>query len=342
MYYIMYTWSILIFLIGNERQAARESLAELRSDGISVHTVVTDPDSATYRGAMDLHQAGITEVEPVIQVDTVHVNRNQRKYVRAASFTAGAFPGCETMAKRRKVQNRLANDLTRRCHGEHAAAFQALDGDTAKVRHQLNSTIDALLLCYQGNHSSCSRVSYLCHGSANNNWFSRNMYLGKYFRLCLAGTDRDTMLGCIRYRLGPGKYDQLKFLSNSQKCEAVNRAISASSPKQVTFSRNHTGRVHSAIRRVNSGIGEAMHQQMSYIGQHLEGNTRATRALLRLQLEETMWKERHTTKSARQQRYLRRQRLYNRYDQMEGERHYRTGMLLENTEAPGTDHSYCK
>ena len=72
-------------------------------------------------------------------------------------------------------------------------------------------------------------------------------------------------------------------LLTTQKCEAVNRAISVTAPKNITFSRNHESHVHAAICGINSGISEAIISKCQEAGSPITAGTRVSRQLFQMQ-----------------------------------------------------------
>ena len=90
----------------------------------------------------------------------------------------------------------------------------------------------------------------------------------------------NTMLGLIEYRLRAEI--KVPTLKNTQKCEAANRGITASVPKNITFVTNVAGRVLSAVIRMNWGPGQAIFTQADYVGAPLPAETRVTRHLLKM------------------------------------------------------------
>ena len=114
--------------------------------------------------------------------------------------------------------------------------------------------------CYQGDHSICCRLSQLSAGRIKNNWFYESIYLPNNFKMTLNDVEKQELQHCIEFRIGTGIIRQLENLFTTQKCEAANHPISASVPKNVTYSRNYCARVHSAVKRVNCGSqAEAMY-----------------------------------------------------------------------------------
>lgn len=68
--------------IGDEYAWARECLEDLLKDNIEIDNLVTDPDSAAYKAAVDLYEEGKSNTEPKHFIDTRHLSENMRKNVK--------------------------------------------------------------------------------------------------------------------------------------------------------------------------------------------------------------------------------------------------------------------
>ena len=261
-------------VIGNEKQWASESLIKLAGDDINVHTIVTDPDSSSYRAGADLYDAGKLKTKPRHQLDTRHLSHNQRKMIKKVEFSKDMFPGT-TVAEKKSNQGHFADDLASRCHAEHAAAFHELAGESSKIRRAMTYARDAIITCYQRDHSLCKKHSRICKGRIRSNWFLMSAYLSRDFKICPSQTDIDKLVQCIDYRLGVSAMNKTEDLLNTQKTEAVNKAISSTTPKNKTFARNHDARVHSGVSGVNRGVSESIARQLDFVGVPLTPGTLA-------------------------------------------------------------------
>ena len=72
--------------IGSER-----SLTNLKIRGIHVSTITIDPDTSVFLAAGDLFKTGVTKTEPNHQIDTRHVESNQRKFTKSIDFPNKMF-----------------------------------------------------------------------------------------------------------------------------------------------------------------------------------------------------------------------------------------------------------
>ena len=69
--------------IGDETQWAASCLLQLKEDQMQVRYITTDPDTSAYKATGDLHQANVTSVAPVHQIDTRHLSQNHRKHIKS-------------------------------------------------------------------------------------------------------------------------------------------------------------------------------------------------------------------------------------------------------------------
>ena len=84
-------------------------------------------------------------------------------------------------------------------------------------------------------------------------------------------------------KLSVAAVEQMKLYTDTQKCEAVNRALSVSLPKNVNFSATMEGRASSAIHRINNDPGTSSIKECESAG--IELSTRAKRALRSFDVE---------------------------------------------------------
>ena len=132
--------------------------------------------------------------------------------------------------------------------------------------------------------------------------------------------------------------NKTKYLLSTQKCEAVNKAISATVPPHLTFTRNHDGRNSAAIHAVNSGIGTAIITECNDAGAPLTAGTRVTRRLLKMQKEAEKMKDFKKSPEAKRRRYLKRKRLFSLHsDKLDSKQ----DKYVKNASL-NTDHTYSK
>ena len=323
--------------IGAERKWARESLINLKKDGINVNVLTTDPDSSVFLASEDLYMSGETSTIAKHQLDTRHVQCNQRKFMKSINFSKNMFNVRSEKEKNTKM-GRFTHDLVSRCQAEHKLALSKFGGDTIKVSNKMRHMPEVLGLCYSGNHKLCRKHSLACRGLLKNNWLCRSAYLSKKFKITPNKSDTEKLKRCIEYRLGVTMLKKTKYLLTTQKCEAVNRAITSTAPKNVTFSRNYAGRVHAAVHGVNAGVSEAIISECQNVSAPITAGTRVSRRLLQIQKNQTRSKQIKNSKKAKYKRYMKRKKLYEMHENTKKE----TDIYQKNVCMPESEHSYCK
>ena len=91
---------------------------------------------------------------------------------------------------------------------------------------------------------------YLCLSTSNITWLQKSPCLDAGFVLQPSDDSRALIRKCVEYRLSQGMLEKTKLNSNTQKCEASNRSMRRSLPKNNTFIRNFPGRAHSAAHNL--------------------------------------------------------------------------------------------
>ena len=105
-----------------------------------------------------------------------------------------------------------------------------------------------------------------------------------------------------------------RFLT-TQKCEAVNKAIGVTAPKNITFSRNHISHVHTAIRGVNCGISEAIISKCQDAGSPITAGTRVSRQLFQMQCDPARSRAIKCKSESKQRRHNKRKALFQQHAQ---------------------------
>lgn len=119
--------------IGDEETWASECLLNLKEDNFEVQNITTDPDTSSYRAAVNLYNEGITQTIPKNFIDTRHFSENHRQYIKRCQNLVDMMPGL-TKAARQKMRDRFAIDLSKRCQVEFENAFNKLNRDTDRVK----------------------------------------------------------------------------------------------------------------------------------------------------------------------------------------------------------------
>ncbi|CAG2198088.1 unnamed protein product [Mytilus edulis] len=312
---------------------------------ISNHQMSTNvwPDSGAYQAATDLHDEGVTKTKPTHQLDTRHISKNHRLFIKKNSRLCEILKG-NTVKLRTQIQNKLAIDLSERCHGEICKAFDKYGNDIDLIRNKLTFAADAIVDCYQDWHLKCAKHSLLCKGLRNNNWLGKRALLGKKFGIKHTKKSSEILRECVNYRMCPAMMEKTKLNSNTQKVEAFNRALRTSIPKNVTFSRNTSGRAHSAAHSVNVGTANSIFTLCDKLGCSITANSKVHQAVKQVQKTTNMLKNYKKTIDACVSRSERRAILFDLYERHQEEIAYQKNMLLPppKEKAKYEDHPYSK
>ena len=208
-------------------------------------------------------------------------------------------------------------------------------GDTfTRLKARICEITDAIILCYSGDHTLCRTQSNICMGETDNNCILKSTFLTGTFKIKASETtSKSTVRDCIDYRFRPDILEKTKLNTNTQKVEAVNHIIRRSLPKTVTFSRNFSGRAHSAIFAANNGPGEALLKLCERTGCPVPSNSRVSAALLGKQVSSEKEKERgRSAKRKLRRKQLRRKQVtiknFKIYEKNQEEIKYRKAKLL--------------
>jgi hypothetical protein len=308
--------------IGDEKRCAKLVLEGLLEDGLSVKYITTDQDTAAYLAATELYHENKTETEPEHQIDTRHLACNHRKQIKNSSDVQAMMPG-NTIQYRQYLQGRFAIDISKRCHKEYATIFKEEAGDFKALSDRINLAIGAIKRCYGGDHSRCQRFSTACKGESTNNWILRSAYLPRNFKINIQNEhNQEVLTQCIEYRLGQPILEKTRLNTNSQKCEATNRSVRRSLPKNTLFGRNFPGRAHSAIHSVNNGPGDSIKKLCLRAGCPIPSGSKVAQRLQKEQQLSEKYKERARSITAKTKRIARANKLYKLHEKKREKNRY--------------------
>lgn len=315
--------------IGDEEKWAEMSLKDLQNDGLEVKYITTDPDTKAYQAAEKLYKKGVTKTKPEHQIDTRHLSENHRKQIKKSNNVLKMMPG-PTKAHRMYLRNRFATDLSKRCQAEFNRIHEKMGGDFTSILSHMPKCINAIKKCYFADHSFCKLYSEVCNGEQNDNWIKKGTFLPKSFKINSAsGENEKTLLECIEYRLSDSTLQYTKLNSNTQKVEATNRSLKRSLPKNSTFSRNFTGRAHSAIHSVNNGP-DSLRKLCASAGCPITRGSRCDQALSSIERIYEKEKKRQVSLPCKQKRKKRRNAMFQLYEKHQEKRKYIKAQLLKS------------
>ena len=262
----------------SEYDMGHEIGSQLSLQGILVKYATTDGDS---RSAQGLDNA-MKILHPMWSVqrlaDPTHLGQSQFRKCYQANFSDGIIPG-RTREQKKEAQKVLSQDVKARCSLILKELMKDHAGNMAAFKRVLPKVLESTLSCYDGDCSKCANNSVVCHGGVTNNWWSRSMFLSsnRIHNLNMNDNDKVLLLEILKMKLSVASVEQMKLYTDTQKCEAVNRALSVSLPKNVNFSATMEGRGSSAIHRVNNDPGTSTIKKCENSG--IELSSRTKRAL---------------------------------------------------------------
>ena len=256
----------------------------------------------------------------------------------------------KTREKQQEQKKAFSQDIKARCSLVVKELLKIYAGDTDKIKKQLPAALRATLSCYKGDCSSCRRHSYVCSGGASSDWWLRSMFLATHGIRSLSMTENDEqiVMEILKMKLSVEAMELLKLGTSTQKCEALNRSISVSLPKNVNFSKNVTGRLASTIHRCNNGVQDSAEKKLAAVGVQL--SMRAKSALNGMQKEETYQKAYGSNPETVKRRLVVKQKTLKEHLQYKREKHapkhaeYQKGQLDYSIIASSSseDHVYRK
>ncbi|XP_076113401.1 uncharacterized protein LOC143081050 [Mytilus galloprovincialis] len=301
--------------IGDEYTWAKEALQDLASDVIEAKHLTTDPDSSAYRAADDLYLENTTSTEPEHFLDTRHFSNNHRKNIKNNKELGEIMPG-RTKKDREKLLNNFALDLAERCQSEFTQAMEKYGGDLTKVKNKISFIVDAIPACYTGNHELCRRHPFVCKGGKKF-WLSNRAFLPNSFKI--------------------RKLDE--------NLNAIRKSLRRSLPKNVTYTKNFEGRVHSAIHSVNLGPGESLLVICKQLGAEISPGSAAEKELKAIQKTDRMQKAYKKSMKYKKERSNTRKHLFKIYEKHQEEKSYEKNKLMrpvKRTKTQTEDHPYAK
>ena len=182
--------------------------------------------------------------------------------------------------------------------------------------------------CYHGNHVLCNTYSFVCMAKTNTTWLQRSHYLRADFRVKPCGDSLAMLRKCVEYRLGQGMLEKTRLNTNTKKCEAANRSFRRSLPKYLTFTRNFSGRSHSAAHNINNGPGESVFKLCRAVSSSIHEGTRVCRTLKQQQKISNNNKKRKRMQIYKDALCRKRHALYQLYEKNQEEIKYQKKKLL--------------
>ena len=271
---------------------------DMANRNIYIKNVTTDGDSTSATG-VQLAMNEFLEDSWTVQrlADPIHRGQCMMRQGTKAKFSNSMFPG-STVAERKEIQKIFMIDIKERTHGIYSTMMEKYNGNLEKINNRLVNTVERVVDCYSGKCSETCRWSVtLCGGGKGTSWWARSAMLSSYKlrKGCLMMTEEDRALltDIIELKLSVAAVGEMPYNFSTNKCEAVNHAISASLPKNRNFGRNGEARTCAAVLRVNNSIDVAVGKTLQAVGAPLHKDSKSVSALKKIKGEDDYDKQMH-------------------------------------------------
>lgn len=288
-----------------ERDIGKKLGEDMAKDGVPVKYVATDGDGRSAEGVGAAMLRPFPNLRVRRQADTIHLGQSLFRKAMKASFSDDMLPA--SSADERQLQHRqLSADLKRRAQ----VIFQTMHKNYAGAIHQMKSKMPAVIeqtiRCYSGDCSKCRKQSIVCR-AGKKNWIAMSGELQScgVTSLQMTAKDQEVMRELLTFYLGCESIELMKHNMNTNKNEAVNRAISVSLPKNNDFPRNVKARALAAICRVNKGPGKALLENLEAVKSPVSKGGGVARGIQKLQHTAKYHKEYAKSERAKSGRHRR-------------------------------------
>ncbi|CAG2254295.1 unnamed protein product [Mytilus edulis] len=176
-------------------------------------------------------------------------------------------------------------------------------------------------------------------------WLSNRAFLPNSFKIRKLDENLNAIRKCVLYRLSPSALKKTRLILNTQKVEGFNRSLHRSLPKNVTYTKNFEGRVHSAIHSVNLGPGESLLVICKQLGAEISPGSAAEKELKAIQKTDRMQKAYKKSMKYKKERSDTRKHLYKIYEKHQEEKCYQKNKLMrpvKRTKTQAEDNPYAK
>jgi len=316
--------------IGDEKRWSKMVVDDISSDGVRVSHYTGDGDSKSHAGV----DAG-GKTTTLHLKDTRHLANTLKREVYKAPFSKNMFfgPSC----RKSNIKNRFALSVKARCVSELKSAHKKFNGDIGKISKCMEKVIPAVVLCFKGYCGEpCKRQSLVCPGKGRQSRY----FLPDSIKLHMNDKDEMLLERCLQILLSPASVKSTRFLTSTQKCEAVNRSYQACIPKATTFSRNSAGRIHGQILKLNLGFADSTVLKAESLNASLVKGSSVIKHLCKIQSNTMQRKSLSSRMKAKRCRHLARSRKYQLHEQV----HYRKGLTDPKLDLSKlrhlNDHSY--
>ena len=252
----------------SERKMAYRIAEELSLEDFWVRTVTTDGDTKSWLGMEDFYQTLKTTWHVERQADPYHLAVRQLNKAKSSQFSLGMFPvSSRSRDARKRAVTAFSKDIKARSSSIIQQMSEQSQGEITKFIYKLPDIRRATVECYAGNCSRCPMDSLVCSGLSEGSWWLKSVYLSTHeiTYLQMDENDKGLLETLLEMRLSEEAIKKVSSGTSTQKCEAFNRSTSATIRKEVNFSKNFEGRVHSAAHRINNTLGESLKEKLLFV-----------------------------------------------------------------------------
>jgi hypothetical protein len=247
---------------------AYDVASKIAEDNIVVRTLTTDGDTKSFLGMQDFYDDLGAAWNITRQADPNHLGSSQIRRVRKASWSEGMFPGKTNRQDRQAATAAFSKDVKSRCSKVIERLRLDGGGDITRTLGLLPDVCAATVECYSGNCSYCPHQSLVCSGTGGlGDWWYHSEFLPTHniHWLKMTENDKDLLHAILEIRLGERAIYSVASNTSTQKCEAFNRGVLSSLPKEVNFSRNFAGRLASKTLQLNNSLESAVEAKVQQI-----------------------------------------------------------------------------
>lgn len=296
-------------VIGNEEKWTSAVTEEI-NENLQISHFTSDGDSKSYKGLVNSQGT-----HPEKLRDLRHMANSLKRELYKTPFSPNMLRGTHKI----NLKSRFSLSVRARVLAELNKAHLKYNGDLQQIIRAMPKVINTVILCFKGScGSECSKYSLVCNG----NFQQKKLYLPSNCRINMTETDENLLRSCIKILLGENNLKLTKFLTSTQKCESVNRALQVSNPKSTTFSRNFSARIHAQILRQNLGLADTIVHSCKEAGAEITKGSSVIKHILSDERKIEAARHASCIKRAKLKRCRSRQRKYKLHENL----HYSKGI----------------
>lgn len=295
--------------IGDEARSSQAATREI-NDTLELSHLTSDGDSRAHKGVEKCQGSRVVSLR-----DLRHLSKTMVRSINNAQFSKNMFYGVNCS----NLKNRFALSVSGRCVAELRQAHLKYAGDLKQIQLVMPDIVDTVVFCFNGYcGTQCARYSLVCKGEGK----QTKLYLPESVKIRMTEDDEDTLTRCIEVLLGPQNLGLTRFLTTTQKVESVNKALQASNPKMVTYSRNFEGRVHAQVMKQNLGFADSVALTGETLGTRLIKGSSVIKHVVSIDRHQKCQKSKGRVARAKLQRYNTRRQKYDLHSEI----HYSKGL----------------